>query len=297
MTGASGFVGRPLLGALRSRGHAVGAIHIELQPPDLDAELWRADLLDESSLRAAIDGFRPDRIVHMAGLSHVGDSFGQEEHYEQVNVHGTERLLRAAGEAMVILASSSEVYGSVPEDEQPIPETREPTPGSPYAESKVAAERLVLAGGGCVVRCFNVVGPGQRPNFALPSFAAQLAAIERQGGSSHLRVGNLEVRRDFVPLPDAVSGYSVVTEHGQAGATYNLGIGRAERLRDLVESLIAISGLEVGIRVDPMRFREVDAEVLVSDSGRLRELGWNPSGDLDGVLRELWAEARTQATV
>ena len=82
--------------------------------------------------------------------------------------------------------------------------------------TKAAAERLVLAAGGTVVRSFNLLGAGQAASFALPSFAAHLAAIER-GAEPLLAVGNLSARRDFVHIDDAVMALAQLAEEPQPG--------------------------------------------------------------------------------
>ena len=163
----------------------------------------------------------------------------------------------------------------MPEDEQPIPEEREPRPQSPYAESKVAAEGSVLDGGGVVVRCFNVVGPGQTAAFALPAFAQQLAEIAAGEREPVLRVGNLESWRDYLHLDDAADGYAILLERGEAGRVYNLATGSAHSIGELLNRLIELSGLEVSVETDPAKFRPNDARRLVGDSSRLRALGWD----------------------
>lgn len=295
ITGISGFIGRRLADHLASHGHRVGGTFIEDEAPALDCELYRADLSDLEALADASERFSPDRVMHLAGLSHVGASFDRAELYHQVNVVGTENLVRAAGDVPVVLASSSEVYGAVPAEEQPIAESREPAPKSPYAESKVASESVVLGTGGIVVRCFNIIGPGQAASFALPAFSCQLAQIERGEIEPVLSVGNLEVWRDFVHLEDAVEAYAVVLERGEPGEVYNLGTGEARPIGELLDRLIAITGLEVSIEVNPEKFRPADAQTLAADNRRIKRLGWAPSRDLDDALRALWERAREEA--
>ena len=72
-----------------------------------------------------------------------------------------------------------------------------------------------------VTRSFNMIGAGQAPNFALPSFAAQLAAIARGEREPVLKVGNLSARRDFVPIEDGIAAYRLLAERGSRGAIYN----------------------------------------------------------------------------
>jgi GDP-4-dehydro-6-deoxy-D-mannose reductase len=211
--------------------------------------------------------------------------------YFRVNVLGTESLLAAAAGRRVVVASSGEVYGVVPEPEQPIGEQRQVAPITPYALTKAAAERLSLARGAVVARCFNLVGPGQSPRFALPAFAGQLAAIGRGEREAVLRVGNLSARRDFVHVDDGVEAYRLLAERGQPGEIYNLASGRAFSLAEALDRLMAISGVRARIEIDPARMLAVDLPLLAGDAGRLRALGWQPRRGLDEALADLWAEA------
>jgi GDP-4-dehydro-6-deoxy-D-mannose reductase len=291
ITGISGFVGRRLAGHLRARGHEIGGTYVEDEALQLEAELYRADLGDLQALAEACSSFAPDCVVHLAGLSHVGASFDRAELYRRVNLGGTENLVQAAAGVPVLLASSSEVYGVVPREEQPIPESRKPAPQNPYGESKVGSERVVLAAGGTVVRCFNIVGPGQAITFALPGFASQLVRVARGEMEPVLRVGNLEVRRDFMHIEDAVEGYALVIEQGEPGEIYNLGTGETHSVGELLDRLIAIAGLQVTVEIDPERFRPIEARTLAADASRIRTLGWQPRHRIDDALEALWSAA------
>ncbi len=147
----------------------------------------------------------------------------------------------------------------------------------------------MLPAGGIVVRSFNIVGPGQAANFALPAFAAQLAAIHRGEQEAVLKVGNLAARRDFVHLDDAVDAYLAVAERGEAGEVYNLGSGEAHTIKKMLEDLVRVSGVEARIQIDSQRFRPVDLPLLQADAGRLRALGWSPDRTLDAALEGLWS--------
>lgn len=293
VTGVTGFVGPHLVRVLQDAGHEVaGTCHHEEAPGD-QVETHPVDLEDREALRAVVAHARPDRIAHLAGLSHVGTSWRQMGAYFRVNVLGTENVLAAAGEVPVVLASSAEVYGPVPETEQPIGESRTLDPASPYALTKAAAERLVLAGQGTVARCFNLIGPGQSPQFALPSFARQLAAIEAGDAEAVLRVGNLEARRDFVAVEDGARALCLLLERGEPGTTYQVATGRSRSIRELLDRLIGLTGLRVAIEVDPERLRPVDVPRLEGQARRLRALGWTPSVTLDESLEALWQATRS----
>jgi len=295
VTGVSGFLGPHLARHLAARGAEVAGTHLDSAPAMPGVCLHRADLLDADALGAAVAAARPEVVVHLAGLSHVGESWQRPGEYFRVNVLGTENVLRAAAGRRVLVASSAEVYGPVPEAEQPIAEERPLDPRNPYALTKAAAERLALQAGAIVVRTFNLVGPGQAPSFALPSFAAQLAAIARDRREPVLRVGNLSARRDFVHVADAAEAYRLLAASGRPGAVYNLASGRSCSIAEALDRLRAVSGVDARVETDPARLRPVDLPLSCGDPGRLRALGWEPHRSLDEALGDLWQAVRTSA--
>lgn len=306
ITGIGGFVGTHLARyALEhgdgGQGDRVSGIHLgparHLEDLEGKLRLAEVDLLDRPALARAVREARPEAVVHLGGLSQVGASWDHMSEYFRVNVLGTENLLEAlaehAPEARVVLASSAEVYGRVPEDEQPITEERPLDPRSPYALTKAAAERLGLGGSErlLVVRSFNLVGPGQSPRFALPAFAHQLAAIHRGEREPVLKVGNLGARRDFLHVADGAAAYHLLAQCGEPGETYNLASGRAVSVGEALERLLAVSGVEARVEEDPDRLRPVDLPLLQGDDSRLRRLGWEPLRSLDDAVADLWRES------
>lgn len=295
ITGIGGFIGPRLARNLLEHGHRVSGTWLgSTPPPNLEgADLYHADLLDRNSLDRAIESAKPDAVVHLAGLSHVGESWKRPGEYFRVNVLGTENLLRAAAaggkDRMVVFASSAEVYGPVPVEHQPIHEERLPDPRSPYALTKAAAERLAIAHGAVVARAFNLVGPGQSPAFALPAFAGQLAEIAR-GEREVLKVGNLSARRDFVHVDDGAEAFRMLIQAGSSGRVYNIASERAVSIAEALDRLCAVSGIEPRVEQDPERMRPVDLPLLLGDNGRLRKLGWEPSRTLDQALSDLWED-------
>jgi GDP-4-dehydro-6-deoxy-D-mannose reductase len=296
LTGSSGFVGRRLASRLVRRGDRVVGTTFGEGPP---AEGWQAvelDLLQPEALPELARRFEPDVVVHLAGLSHVGESWRKPGVYFQVNVLGTERLLAAFPSSRTFLASSAEVYGNVPEEQQPIDESRVPAPENPYGLTKAAAERLVLAAGGTVLRFFAFIGAGQPRNFALPDFAAQLAA-NRTRGKTRLAVGNLEARRAFLNVDDGIDGIVAAIEKGLPGAVYNVGGEQAPSVRSVLAMLIERSGLDVEVVTDESRLRPVDTPLLSPRLERLKALGWQPRRSLEETVAEIWEEALRSSDV
>ena len=292
LTGASGFLGRRLGAALVARGEDVVGVCVDHHGVPRGVDFHHVDVRDRAGVAEIVAEVDPGVVIHLAALSHVGESWLRMPEYFSVNVLGTENVVEAARGRRLLFASSAEVYGAVPEPEQPIAESRELAPRSPYALTKAAGERLVLAAGGVVARCFNLVGAGQAPTFALPSFAAQLAAIAAGRVPPVLKVGNLGARRDFVHVDDGADGLARLAERGESGAVYNLAGGEAFSIAEALERLIGVAGLSVAVEEDPQRLRPIDVPLLAGDATRLRALGWSPRRGLDVALAELWAAAR-----
>lgn len=309
ITGITGFVGVQVARLAREQGHDVMGSHVDdREEPDLRGiELVEVDVVDEDAMATTLAAAHPDSVIHLAGLASVGGSWDRPADYFRVNVLGTDSLLRAVGRwerrraqpVPVVVASSAEVYGQVPEDEQPISEDREPAPSSPYALTKAAAERLALSGlvrRPVIARSFNMIGPGQATSFALPAFAVQLADIRRGAQEPVLEVGNLAARRDFLHVADGAAAYLRLAERGGAGVAYNIGCGEAVSIEHALNRLRQISGVEARVEIDSHRVRPVDLPLLQADAERLRSLGWEPSHSLDDALEDLWnhvLESRT----
>lgn len=302
VTGATGFVGRHLCCRLAADGHEMAGTYWGDHPDALlgeipCGELVEVDLGDGPALDDLVDRFEPEAVVHLAGLSHVGGSWERMAEYFRVNTLGSENVAVAAeriGVRRLLIASSAEVYGAVPEDEQPLAEDRPVAPASPYALTKAAAERLALARAPertVVVRAFNLIGPGQARHFALPSFAVQLAEIRRGDRPPVLSVGNLAARRDFVHVADAARALALLACRGEPGTVYNLASGEGRSIAEALETLIEVSGTNPRVERDPERLRPVDQPLLVGDATRLGALGWCVELGFERAIRDLWKEA------
>jgi len=289
VTGSSGFIGRRLARSLAQRGDLVtGASAENLDIESVDC--LNLDLLDVEALEALSGRTSPDVVIHLAGLASVGRSWTHPADYFRVNVLGTENLLRSFPGAKILFASSAEVYGAVPEEQQPLSEEMLPAPGNPYALTKAAAERLVEAAGGTVMRFFTIVGAGQSRRFALPSFAEQLAELRCSGGGT-MKVGNLSAQRDFLHVEDTVEAMVVLIDSELPETVYNVGGGEVVSIRQALDRLIVLSGVEVKVEVDAERMRPIDVPLQSANTGRLRSLGWTTRRTLGDALSEIWQES------
>jgi len=293
VTGAAGFVGGHLLARLRAAGHRVTATDREV------------DVTDPASLGAAIREARPDAIVHLAALSSVQSSYEDPAHAFRINYLGTLTLLRVsaadAPAARVLLVGSSDAYGSSGPEARPIQESDPLAPESPYARSKAAAELLgaLAAERGLDVvriRAFTHIGPGQADRFVASSFARQVAEIAAGRREPRLAVGNLDSVRDFLDVRDVVEAYCRLLDTSVPSGVYNVASGRGVAVREILETLTELAGIDPEIEVDPARFRPADRRI--GDASRLRAAtGWAPRIELRETLSDtldFWRNASTR---
>ena len=303
VTGANGFVGPHLARALAARGHEPLGSSLGAAPAGAPFAQWvPLDILDADATAASFAELRPDAIVHLAGQSSAARSFADPEGTFRLNVIGTWNVLdavrRSAPHARVLAIGSGEAYGPQPDGTR-VTENTPFRPVSPYALSKAASDHLasVLASQHDLdvirTRSFAHAGPGQAVAFALPSFATQIAAIERGEAPPVLKVGNLEVTRDLTDVRDVVEAYATLLERGERGQAYNVGSGEEARLSDVVARLTKLARVPVKIEVDPARFRPADVPYLVADVTKIARTGWKRRHRLDETLAELLEGART----
>ena len=293
--GADGFVGRHLVEHLRGAGDTV-VEGVGPHAAETDSR-HRLDVRDGAAVERLIDQAEPDAVYHLAAVAYGPDASRDLSTAVAVTVGGTANVLASAtaceSEPIVLVTGSSEVYGAP--GAETIDEAAPTKPTSLYGATKLAQETIALTFGSVhrmdviVTRSFNHIGPGQRDSFAVASFAAQLRDMEAGATRPILRVGNLEPLRDFTDVRDVVRAYRLLVAGRHAGEPVNVASGQGHSMREIVERLIEISGMDVTVEVDPARVRTDDPPRIVGDASRLRELtGWEPAIPLDRTLRDIW---------
>lgn len=299
VTGAAGFAGRHLIEALVGQGHSVVGADRAQPPRPLPAgvELVSLDVTDEQACWEVVHAARPDLVLHLAGVAHVGRAEADPRTCFAVNTEGTANMLAACldGHANVrfLLASSAEVYGRVAEGDLPVREDHPLRPGTAYAASKACAEMRVhhaVSKGlhAVIARAFNHIGPGQSDDFVASAFAQQLATIEAGLAEPVVRVGNLAARRDFSDVIDTVVGYLACLEVGEPGESFNVTSGTAVSIQELLDTLVRLARVDVRVEVDPDRMRPIDVPVFHGDGTLLAErCGFRPRLDLTVTLERV----------
>ncbi|MBD3414022.1 MAG: NAD-dependent epimerase/dehydratase family protein [Candidatus Aminicenantes bacterium] len=260
--------------------------------------LYEADLKDLVSLKKALSQIKPDRIFHLAAQSFVPTSWKCPAETFSINALGEinlfEAVLSLEIQPRIQIAGSSEEYGLVFPDEVPMNEDNRLRPLSPYAVSKVAQDLLAYqyykSYGLDTVRTrgFNHTGPRRGDVFICSNFAKQIAMIEKKKQEPVIFVGNLDAKRDFTDVRDMVRAYWMSLEKGEKGEVYNIGTGKAYKIREILNMLLSLCKDEVEVKVDPDRLRPSDVPILLSDSTKFRKItGWEPEIPFIQSLKDL----------
>jgi len=273
ITGASGFVGSALVAHLKQLGLDVRTVGRFANPSEARHELL-PNPDDSERVKSILAKVQPHFIFHLAGVV-VSNNIVD---YYHCNVLYAVNLLSAAATSpsiskIVIIGSAAE-YG-IPST-QPISEDACCRPLTPYGISKLAQTLHGVSARNVpvvIARLFNVIGPGMPTHFALGQFAKEVVALGRKGGGV-LRTGNLDVYRDFVEVHETVSTIARLAELPEpAGRIVNVCSGNPAKLRDLVTSLVSLSGYPISVEIDQTRLRVQDPPIVCGDTRRLAGMG------------------------
>jgi GDP-4-dehydro-6-deoxy-D-mannose reductase len=298
VTGATGFVGRHLLAALQRQPHVtIYALDRAAGRPIEGIPLVVVDLLDRAALLRALVETHPDQVYHLAGFASPARSIKEPLAAWEGNLTATlnlyEAILEAKLQPRILAISTGQVYGDQPGAET-LTEDAVLRPNNPYAASKAAADLAGFqyhASAGLHIlrpRPFNHLGPGQSPEYAVANFARQLVAIQRGEQLPILETGNLQPRRDLTDVRDVVAAYLALMEHGEPGQAYNVASGTTVTIQEVLDRLIALSGVRVEVRQREDLMRAVDLSVPAVDISRLRAATkWQPATPLERTLRDV----------
>jgi GDP-4-dehydro-6-deoxy-D-mannose reductase len=302
VTGITGFVGTHLVRALSSIGGEIFGTAYPKQPEDWDAcdtnNVCFLDIRKESDLSDLVSGIQPDWVFHLAAISNVKHSWEKRKETLETNLTGTFHLLEAlrkhAPQARILYVSSSDVYGVVSPVTQALTEDDAVNPVNPYALTKIGGEILChfysrIEGLDIVMaRPFSHTGPGQSSDFVCSDWASQIARIEKESKDPRIKVGNIDIKRDFLDVRDVVNAYILLMEKGNTGEVYNISSDEALSLREILTVLLSSSAEAIEVEVDPKRTRKVDIPLLVGDSRKFRQLtSWEPQISLSQSLHDL----------
>lgn len=309
VTGGAGYIGSAIVRRLAAAGHRPSVLDLQPAGGDLvaGAPSSQADVQDEAAVSDALDRYRPDAVIHVAGVKSVAESTTNPARYFATNTAGTLSVLRAMVRHDVrrfIFSSSAAVYGS--RATSPITEDALTLPDNPYGESKLLAERLLpwfeQAHGisWLALRYFNAAGASADGRFGeswdgavnlIPVALRALATGRPMSvfGSDWPTPDGTAIR-DYVHVDDLAEGHLAAVEALVAGgpsATVNLGTGRGASVQEVLDGIERVSGQAVpAVRVDR---RPGDPPAVWADASRAQALlGWRATRELGSILTDAW---------
>lgn len=310
VTGADGFMGSHLTERLVNEGAKVsiyirgnsitGTVLYTLKNLAPFEKVFQEIITGNIASQDAVELIRknkPDFIFHLAADAYVPNSFEHPREVMETNLWGTINVLEAARKMpnvkRVVCTSSSEIYGTA--QYAPIDENHPLNPSSPYAASKVAADRAAWAYFNtyrlpiAIIRPFNTFGPRHTYD-VIPKFIR--LALERKPLTIY---GDGSQTRDFTYVDDMIEAFLIMGSHPEAiGRAVNFGTGKDVSIKKTAEWIKELSVSFSSIVYVPKRISEVNR--LICGYGLAKKLfNWKPRHSVrDGLRKNIaWAkEAR-----
>jgi GDPmannose 4,6-dehydratase len=255
--------------------------------------LYPADLDDADSVRGPLAQAAPDEVYHLAGLSHVGQSFEKVEDTCRVTAFGTLRMLELvrhlARPPRFFHASSSEIFGSP--EQAPQDENTPVAPVTPYGCAKAFGTQMVriyrqtfglFAVNGIL---YNHESPRRGEPFVTRKICRAAAAIKR-GKQSELLLGDIGAQRDWGHARDYVRGMWLMLQPDHA-EDFVFATGRLHSVQEVVEIAFQVAGLDWQryVRRDPKLFRPAEPQRLVGNAAKAgRQLHWQPEISFEQMI-------------
>ena len=291
VTGGAGFIGSNIVKKLVARGDDVTVIdNLNTgKEENLKSVIDKITFLKDSILNRELlekQSQNIDGIFHQAALASVQDSFSKLDEYHDVNVNGTENILKLAkkNDFRVVYASSSSVYGNP--ERIPIKESDKKNPINPYAETKLKQDQLAIKYSEIGVkviglRYFNVFGKGQSKEYA----GVLKLFLERIRDKLPPKInGDGTQFRDFVYVEDVADANIMSMDSDINHGFYNVGTNTSITILDLAKTIIKSSGLDIQPIFGPALKGDVQRTIANIDLIK-EEIGWEPT-----ILLEKWIE-------
>ena len=307
ITGIAGFAAKHFLHYLNGKepGSEVMGIYNETAPAfdnekldSLHLSFSKINLLDKEKIAAVIEEFNPEYLLHLAGKSSVANSWKAPANSVMdntsffLNIVETVRTLKL--NCRILSVGSTEEYGNANAG-LPLKETDCPDPASPYGVARVLQQKLVKiyaeSYGVDIVhtRSFNHIGPHQKPDYVISSFAKQIVQQAKIGiNKIELVTGDINVTRDFSDVRDVIRAYYLLLYKGMKGETYNVCSGKGYLIKDMIDLFSTIIGEHVFHTIDEKNFRPSEHKVIIGSYEKLMgATGWKPEYKIEESLRDI----------
>lgn len=260
---------------------------------------YKCDMVHYNKLKTIIQKIKPDTIFHIASNADVKGSFYDTLAHAKNNNSITLNLLEAVRnlnfKPLIMICSSSEVYGNVKSKDIPVNEGQQIAPINPYAVTKTFQDlmsQVYYKSFGLniiITRMFSYTN-ARRLNLFQSAFAYQLLRI-KYGKQKHLKHGNLNSLRTFVDIDDGMEAYWLAAKRGAVGEVYNIGGDDIISVKNYLKELIKISGLKVKCVLDKTRLRPTDIKVQIPSTKKFRKhTGWRPKISFKKSIKKFFLE-------
>ncbi|MBI5698838.1 GDP-mannose 4,6-dehydratase [Candidatus Saganbacteria bacterium] len=294
ITGVLGQDGSYLAEYLLAKGYQVVGIDVGSSHSSLPGlEYVQGSLADGEFMNGLLIEQRPDEIYNLGSVSNVSRSFDRPEETFDVNLLPVIRMLellrRQLKSVKFLQASSSEMFRQEPDP--PFDENSLIDPCSPYAVSKAAAYHLVKIYRNtynlfaCNAVLFNHTSPRHSLDFFVSKIVKGLVEIKR-GKKEKLKVGNLDIEKDWGYAGDYVKAMPLILEHQQPD-DYVIGTGKYLSLKTMLEYVLNKLNLSYNkvVETDPTLIRPNEPKRVYSDPSKIMmSLGWRPEKSIEQVL-------------
>jgi UDP-glucose 4-epimerase len=320
VTGGAGYIGSHTCVELLEKGHEVfvvdnlcngheTALERVRGITNCELQFMNADIRDLNALDRIFNDFKPEAVIHFAGLKAVGESVADPMRYYDVNVGGSISLLTAMTKAEcsnIVFSSSATVYGDpkyLPYDEE------HPTnPVNPYGRTKLIIENIIndwtkvdTKRRGTILRYFNPVGAhesgqiGEEP-IGVPNNLMPYIAQVADGRRKHLNIFGTDYEtadgtgaRDYIHVVDLALAHTSALNKNELNnfEILNIGGGIGTTVLELVSKFEEISGIPIKFKYLPRR--EGDLAAFWADSSKAFEtMSWQPERNIKKICEDTW---------
>ncbi len=293
--GVNSFTGKHFLNIINSVGSCrVIGIDIEDNPFVDSIEYEKVVYYSAGRIKELFYKYRPDYIINFAGIFGSGKNSGI---MEEVNYFIPKAILDAASDRSVyikkiLLVGSAAEYGRP--EYLPIDENHPINPVNYYGFTKSLqtyyARYLIRYWNlpVVIVRPFNLLGIGMSDNLVVQSFINRI----KETIDGKISVGNIESRRDFLSIYDAVRAYRDILVSDSVIGEYNVSSGKSVAVKDILDVLIRKSGKNIEYVVDKVYLRKNDVREIYGSYEKLEaSINWKPVYELNTILEEMWEYA------
>jgi GDP-mannose 4,6-dehydratase len=272
-----------------------------LQSNIKNLKLEKVDLKNFKKLKKVIKRINPDLIFHFASNADVRSSFDDPLEFSTNNNSITINLLEAIKQTkknpLIVICSSSEVYGKVSRKDIPLTEKQKFNPVNPYAATKAFQDfisQIYMNSFNLniiITRMFSYTN-ARRKNLFQTAFANQIIEIERKE-KKILKHGNLNSVRTFIDIDDAMEAYWLTATRGKIREIYNIGGDKIISVKNFLKELCLVSKEKIICKVDKNLLRPTDVTLQITNSKKFRKhTGWKPKIKFNESVIKLLKECK-----